>query len=249
MEIVLCRPPVNALSIGDLRSVAEIARGAGRRDDCRAVILRAEGKGFNAGGDLKEMQTLEGHDGILGQCNESRDACAALAACEVPVIAAVHGHCLGLGMELIGCCDIIVAASSAKFQFTEVDNGTVGGAPHGLRMFPPQMARYYMLTGEKITAEELHRHGAVARVVEPDALIETARGVASKIAAKTPPVLRRMKAALDAIEGFDPARGMRLEQSMIFELNMIGVGSERRQAFLDGNRPGLGEKGASASKL
>merc|ERR1712046_215858 len=162
-----------------------------------------------------------------------------LVRCRVPIVAAVHGHCLGLGIMLVGCCDIVIASEDAVFQFTEIDNGTVGGAPMAFRMFPPQLARYYMLTGAKIPAPELQRVGALARMVPPGELLATAQSVAATIASKPPAVALRMKAALDKIERYEMSQGMLLEQRFIFELNMEGVGSERRQAFLDGNRPGL----------
>lgn len=222
LEIVLCRPPANALTVGDLQQIASVVSGADRLDNCRVVLLRAEGKGFNAGGDLKEMQSLGAHEGLVGQCRASRDACQALSTCAVPVVVAVHGHCLGLGLELVGCCDVVVASADARLTF-----GRFRGAPHGFRMFGPLTLRYFMLTGERMTASDLHRHGAAALVVGPSELTSAARCLAAKIAAKDPAVLRRMKAALDLCEKFDSTCGMRFQESMMFELEMIGPRANR----------------------
>eukprot|EP01062_Namystynia_karyoxenos_P014173 TRINITY_DN15105_c0_g1_i3.p1 TRINITY_DN15105_c0_g1~~TRINITY_DN15105_c0_g1_i3.p1 ORF type:complete len:866 (+),score=177.88 TRINITY_DN15105_c0_g1_i3:79-2676(+) len=240
VEIVLCRPPVNALAVGDLRDLTAAVHAAGADPEARCVVLRAgeTARGFNAGGDLKEMQRLPGHQGILGQCRESLAACEALRRCEIPIVAAVHGYCLGLGLELVGCCDAVMAAEGTQFQFTEVDNGTVGGAAQGLRLLPPMQLRRAMLTGAAVSAEELQHHGGCS-VVPRTELRSRALELAAAIAAKSPAVLRSMKTALDAVEGFDPAAAMRTEQGLIYALNMEGVGGASRGAFLNGQRRGL----------
>lgn len=237
VAIRLANPPVNATSIVDLTTMTELL--ASLQSDDRVVVISAEGRGFSAGGDLKEMQGLPGHEGIVGQCVESARACVAISRCPVPVIVAVHDYCLGVGLELVGSADISIAADDAVFQWTEIDNGTVGGAAQGYRMLPPQTLRYLMFTAEPINAAELHRLGGLTEVVTPDQLEGRAMEIATTIAAKPGGLLRKLKQSLDGLEGFDVEAAMRYEQGFIFQINLEGEGSAARQRFLDGERQGI----------
>ena len=87
-EIVMDNPPVNALTVQGWVDVADALTAAGRNPEVRVVILRAEGKGFNAGVDIKEMQRTEGFDALIGANKGCYAAFAAVYDCEVPVIAA-----------------------------------------------------------------------------------------------------------------------------------------------------------------
>src|SRR4051794_14539620 len=109
-EIVVDCPPVNALSVALWFELAEAVTAAGRDAATRVVVLRAEGKGFNAGVDIKEMQNTTGFDALLGANKGCFAAFAAVYDCKVPVIAAVHGFCVGGGIGLVGNADIIVAS-------------------------------------------------------------------------------------------------------------------------------------------
>ena len=93
-------PPVNALPVQGWFDLAEALDEAGRDLETRVVVLRAEGKGFNAGVDIKEMQASEGFDALIGANRGCFAAFRAVYECAVPVIAAVQGFCLGGGLEL-----------------------------------------------------------------------------------------------------------------------------------------------------
>lgn len=134
-------------------------------------MISAHGKGFSDGGDLKEIDRLDGHEGILGQCLESARACTAISRCSVPVMVVVHDYCLGVGIELVGSADIALANEAALFQWTEVDNGTVGGAAQGFRMLPPQVLRHLMFTSEPVTVRDLWIRGALTRCCQLQTLM------------------------------------------------------------------------------
>src|SRR6478609_1208108 len=89
-EVVMDNPPVNALTVAGWFELAATVRGLGERPDVRVVVLRAEGRGFNAGVDIKEMQATEGYDALIGANRGCFAAFAAVYACPVPVIAAVN---------------------------------------------------------------------------------------------------------------------------------------------------------------
>jgi enoyl-CoA hydratase/carnithine racemase len=232
-EVVLDVPPVNALPVAGWFELAEVVRGLGRDREVRALVLAAEGRGFCAGVDIKELQSTEGHDALLGASRGCFAAFAAVYECEVPVIAAVHGFCLGGGIGLVGNADVVVASSDATFGLPEVDRGALGAATHLARLVPQHRMRAMVYTSATATADELHRYGSVLRVVPPAELRAAAREVADEIAAKSPVVIRAAKQSLNGIDPVDVKRSYRYEQGFTFELNLSGVADESRQAFVD----------------
>ena len=231
-EIVVNAPPVNALPVAGWYELADAVLAAGRDPDVGAVVLRAEGRGFNAGVDIKEMQNTEGHTALVGANRGCYAAFAAVYDCEVPVIAAVHGFCLGGGIGLVGNADIVVASRDAYFGLPEVDRGALGAATHLARLVPQHLMRAMVYTCRNVTAEELHRHGSVLEVVEADELRATAMEIAAAIAAKDRYVIRRAKESLNGIDPVDVKRSYRYEQGFTFELNLTGAGDRHRDAFV-----------------
>ena len=144
------------------------------------MVLRAEGKGFNAGVDIKEMQHTEGFDALIGANRGCFAAFRAVYECSVPVIAAVNGFCVGGGVGLVGNADCIVASDDAFFGIPEVDRGALGAATHLARMVPPHLMRTLYFTGRNIKAADLVQHGSVLEVVPRDELDEAALGVAAR---------------------------------------------------------------------
>ena len=233
-EVVIDFPPVNAVPAAGWLSIAEQVTGAGADPATRVVVLAAEGRGFCAGVDIKEMQRSPGHDVLLAANRGCAAAFAAVYDCPVPVIAAVHGFCLGGGIGLAGNADLIVAADDATFGLPEVDRGALGAATHLARLVPPQLMRAMVYTCRPVTAAELHRFGTVHEVAPAPKLRDAARAVAAEIAAKDPVVIRRAKEALNGIDPVDVKRSYRFEQGFTFELNLNGAGDRARQRFIEG---------------
>src|SRR4051812_41232893 len=134
-------PPVNALPVCGWYELADALRAAGRDPAVRCVVLAAEGRGFNAGVDIKEMQRDSGHGSLIGANRGCYEAFAAVYECEVPVVAAVHGFCLGGGIGLAGNADAIVASDDAAFGLPELDRGALGAATHLARLVPQHLMR------------------------------------------------------------------------------------------------------------
>ncbi len=233
-EIVMDNPPVNALTVAGWYEVARLVTDAGRDPAVRVVVLRAEGRGFNAGVDIKEMQQTEGFDALVGANAGCYAAFKAVYECEVPVIAAVNGFCLGGGIGLVGNADVVVAADDATFGLPEVDRGALGAATHLARLVPEKKMRAMVYTAATATAAELHHFGSVLSVVPPEGLRDEALRVAADIAAKSPTVIRAAKASLNGIDPIDVNRSYRFEQGFTFELNLKGVADEHRDAFVEG---------------
>jgi enoyl-CoA hydratase len=236
VDVIIDFPPVNALPGQGWDDLAAAVSTAGADPGTRVVILSAAGRGFCAGVDIKEMQRLDGHAGILRASQGCFAAFAAVYECPVPVIAAVQGFCLGGGIGLAGNADVIVAADDATFGLPEVDRGALGAATHLARLVPQPLLRAMVYTCQAVTAQQLLTFGTVFTVVPRAELGAAARELATAIAAKDPLVIRLAKQSLNGIDPVDVKRSYRYEQGFTYELNLAGAGDRARRAFVDGQR-------------
>lgn len=225
--------PVNALPSSAWFDIAEAMRAAGDDGETRVVILRAEGRGFNAGVDIKEMQRTSGFDALLRANRGCFEAFKAIYECKVPVIASVQGFCVGGGVGLVGSSDTIIASDDAYFGVPEVDRGALGAATHLARLVPAHKLRSMYYSSQNITAQELHQYGSVQEIVPRDRLEEATLEFAREIAKKDPRVIRAAKEALNGIDPIDVNHSYRFEQGFTFELNLAGVSDEHRDAFME----------------
>ncbi|EST36544.1 enoyl-CoA hydratase family protein [Streptomyces roseochromogenus] len=224
--------PVNALPVQGWYDLAAAVRTAGCDPKVRCVVLTAAGRGFNAGVDIKEMQRTAGHEALIGANRGCFEAFSAVYDCEVPVVAAVHGFCLGGGIGLVGNADAIVASEDATFGLPELDRGALGAATHLARLVPQHLMRTLYYTSRTVTAGELHRHGSVWQVVPRAQLMDAAMGLAREIAAKDGHLIRLAKAAINGIDPVDVRRSYRYEQGFTFEANLSGIADKHRDAFV-----------------
>jgi enoyl-CoA hydratase len=224
-------PPVNALPVRGWYELAAAVRAAGADPAVRCVVLTAAGRGFNAGVDIKELRDTPGHAALLGANRGCAEAFSAVYDCEVPVVVAVHGFCLGGGIGLVGNADAIVASEDAAFGLPELDRGALGAATHLARLVPQHLMRTLYYTSRTVTAAELHRHGSVWRVVPREQLLDVAVELAGEIAAKDGSLIRLAKAAINGIDPVDVRRGYRFEQGFTFEAALSGVADRVRGRF------------------
>lgn len=229
--VTMSAPPVNALTVQGWFDVAAALDEASADPATKVVILRAEGKGFNAGVDIKEMQSTTGFDALLGANKGCFAAFKAVYECSVPVIAAVNGFCVGGGVGLVGNADCVIASDDAYFGVPEVNQGALGAATHMARLVPQHMMRTLYFTARTIKAADLVQFGSVLEVVPRDQLDDAALKVAGEIAAKDTRVIRAAKEALNGIDPIDVNRSYRWEQGFTFELNLMGVSDELRDDF------------------
>ncbi|WP_278255737.1 enoyl-CoA hydratase family protein [Nocardioides convexus] len=163
--VTMSAPPVNALTVQGWYDVAGALDEASADPATKVVVLRAEGKGFNAGVDIKEMQGTTGFDALLGANKGCYAAFKAVYECSVPVIAAVNGFCVGGGVGLVGNADCVVASEDAYFGVPEVNQGALGAATHMARLVPQHMMRTLYFTARTIPAHDLVQFGSVLEVV------------------------------------------------------------------------------------
>ncbi|WP_416138893.1 enoyl-CoA hydratase family protein [Halomonas sp. HK25] len=230
-EVVIDRPPVNALDSSEWHALAAEIDRLGADPEVRVIVLRAEGRGFCAGVDIKE---LDRHPERIVAVNAGNYATfRAIHRSPVPVIVAVHGYVLGGGIGMTGAADIVVASRCASFALPEVDRGAMGGGAHLQRLFPVQKVRYLFFTGEAISAEEASRYGFIERLVERSELAATAREIAAAIAAKSPAMIRIAKEALNGIEDGNLEDKYRWEQGFTLQAYTSPDSAETRRAFVE----------------
>ncbi|MDE3075759.1 MAG: enoyl-CoA hydratase family protein [Chloroflexota bacterium] len=229
--LVIDRPPVNALDIAGWSELADTVLALGRKPEVHVLVLAAEGKGFCAGVDIKELAAA-GQPGMVDVNRACHAAFGAVYDCEVPVIAAVQGHCLGGGVGLAGNADVVIAADDATFGLPEVDRGALGAATHLARLVPQHRLRAMYYTSATASAEELRQYGSVLEVVPRSELRAAALRLADVIAAKDPLVMRRAKEAMNGIEPLDVHRSYRYEQGFTFELSLSGAAAAAQQEFV-----------------
>jgi enoyl-CoA hydratase len=210
-------PPVNAIPLRGWFDLADAVRTAGREPSTHVVVLRAAGdRGFCAGVDVKELD--RDPRALLGVNRGCHAAFGAVYDCAVPVIAAVHGFCLGGGVGIAGNADVVLAADDATFGLPEVDRGVLGAATHLARLVPQHLLRALYYTAETVGAHQLHRYGSVYAVLPRAELDAAALELAKKIAAKDTRVIRAAKEAINGIDPADVHRSYRFEQGFTFEL-------------------------------
>ncbi|MDB5447439.1 MAG: enoyl-CoA hydratase/isomerase family protein [Phenylobacterium sp.] len=209
------------------------------REDLRCVILRGEGKHFQAGADLKERNGMS-DEAWAAQHRLFEAMIRAQLACPAPVIAAVHGAAMGGGAEMTLAADFAYAAEGARFGLPEVTLGIMpglGGTQNLLRAVGPRRALELLVTGRHFTAQEALDWGVVNGVAPPEALMDTVLAVAGKIAANAPLSVKALKAVVR--QGAD----MELPGAMDFEVelyNQLFRSADRREgvgAFNDKRTP------------
>jgi enoyl-CoA hydratase/carnithine racemase len=190
---------LNALHSETHRELQRVFDELDLRDDVGAVVVRGAGRAFCSGSDLREIGDIDGANARryvqLDWATKNR-----IAASSKPVIAAIHGFCVGGGLELAAACDIRIAADDAVFAMPEVSLGSVPGSG-GLQRLPALVglgvAKDWILTGREVPAEEAYRRGLVTRLVPAAALEQEAVAFARLVAGRSATAMHLAKVALD----------------------------------------------------
>lgn len=188
---------LNALNRQLVDELDELLDEIVKNNEISVLILTADNN-FAAGADIKSMMELHGEEAKDFSFSRTFDK---LADLEIPTIAAIEGFALGGGLELALACDFRIVSKTAKLGFPEINLGIMpgaGGTIRAPRLIGASRAKELILLGERIEAEQAERMGLVNKVVEPEALLETAMGWAKKLSRKAPISLSIAKKTIQA---------------------------------------------------
>jgi len=218
-EIILNRPEKrNAISWEMLTELDAAFNEAEKATGVRAVLIRGEGSGFSAGIDLTAFMGMSERFGEHWRDNLFPLTAAFQAVlnkverCSVPVIALLHGYCLGLGFELALACDFRIAAEGTKMGLPESRLGMipdVGGTTRLTRLVGPSRAKELVMTGRNIDLGCAEQWGIVNYVVPSDAVLARGEALAGEIAQAAPLAVSYAKRVIDGLSDID--RGLQLE--------------------------------------
>ncbi|MFI5414388.1 MAG: enoyl-CoA hydratase/isomerase family protein [Candidatus Lutacidiplasmatales archaeon] len=234
--LTIDHPPVNVLSAAVLDALVARLEEVGQDPEFRAVVLAgAAEKAFAAGANIREMAPMgpsEAH--VHG--GKGQGATVAIERISLPVIAAVHGSCLGGGSELALACDFVIASEDAKFGQPEINLGVMpgwGGTQRLPRRVGAANARYWIYTGRSVSASEAHDQGWVLRVVPKERLLAEALELATELAGKSSDALAAAKVSLQQAVDRGLAAGLAYELRLWEALFATADQKEGMRAFLE----------------
>ncbi len=242
--VTLTRPEVhNAFNDTLIAELTTVFAGFGTDERVRAVVLEARGRSFSAGADLKWMQSMAGYseEENLTDARALADLMRTLNELPRPTMALCQGPTFGGGIGLLACCDIVIAAETANFSFSEVRLGLIPSVigPYVMAAMGERPARRYFLTGESFTAAEALRLGLVHQVVPDEALRDAGGRVLRALLRGGPQAQIDAKDLILAISG-RPIDDELVEDTArrIARIRTTEEGREGIAAFLDKRRPG-----------
>jgi enoyl-CoA hydratase/carnithine racemase len=212
--ITLVNPPMNVLALATQALLWDISQEVCQRSDVRAVLFTGGDRVFCAGADVKEMQG-KSHQQLTDESYGERNAWRAIAAIPKPTIASIAGFALGGGCELALCCDLRIAADTARFGQPEVLLGLIpgaGGTQRLSRLIGVGRAKELIYSGRIIDAQEALAIGLVNRVVPAAELAEVALDWAQQFARGPKYTLRAAKEAIDRGIEVDLDTGLEIER-------------------------------------
>jgi enoyl-CoA hydratase len=246
-EVVLDNGHGNPMGVAFWQELPHVFPALHTDPDVRAILLRGEGRHFCSGVDLRDAERIMGpaggnatrRDEFLTWLRTAQSGITNLETCTKPVVAAVHGACIGGGVDLICAADIRLASAEAVFAVKEVrvaivsDGGSLQRLP---TLIGESAARRLLLTGEDFDADRAERYGLVSDVYPtPEALLDAARGMCAQLASLSPRAVQGTKQMMNACRDLTHAQGLEhvAAWNSAFLVNddlteMIAAFSERR---------------------
>ncbi|MBB6578193.1 enoyl-CoA hydratase/carnithine racemase [Comamonas odontotermitis] len=211
VRVVLSHPgKLNAMSRGMWRALRSVFESLQRNSDVRCIVIEGEGDAFCAGGDISEYESFRFAPETLAAFHEGEvwTALDAMLRCDVPIIAAIRGACMGAGVEIASCCDIRIAATNARFGAPIAKLG-FPMAPKEAALVASQVgamkARQMLLEAAVFDADQMQTAGFVSRCTDPDALAAHVAETVQRVASLAPQAARLNKQTLRALAAGDMA--------------------------------------------
>jgi cyclohexa-1,5-dienecarbonyl-CoA hydratase len=236
VTLTIDHPPVNVLTTAAMVELAEAVDRAGHDPAVKVVQVRGKGRAFCAGVDISDHTA----DKVGPMMDAFMGLIRAIDRCEVPTVAAVHGACLGGGLEVAGCCDLFYAAEGAKLGQPEIKVGVL--PPAAIAAFPSRIGgratAEIVLLGENFAAARGKEVGLVNEVFPDGQLFARVDAVCASLAALSRPVLALAKRALkEAAPPVDPVAFRSIERLYLGELMALDDAREGLAAFLEKREP------------
>lgn len=235
--ITFCRPrKKNAFSVAMYSALVAGFEQARGRGDVRVILLRGTEGVFSAGNDLSDFMKAPptGPDSPVAQFLEH------LVACEKPIVAAVEGVAVGIGVTMLLHCDLVYAGESARFHMPFVSLGLCpeAGSSYLLpRLMGYQRAAELLLLGEPFSAQIAHDYGLVNQVLADGAVLDRAQSIASALSKKPPAALRKSKQLMRACYRAEVTRAMQAEYEAFASGLRSPEAAEAFEAFFQKREP------------
>ncbi len=234
--VTIDHPPANAISRAVVAGITQALVEAEADERCRAMVITGAGpRFFAAGADIGEFASAGG-DTIAS----AQELTLAMERSRLPIVAAVNGIAFGGGCELTLACDVRIASSTARFGQPEIKLGIIpgwGGTQRLPRLIGRAVATELLFSGDPVEASRALDLGIVARVVEPEALAEAARALASRFAAQAPLAMAATKRAIADGSDRPLAEGLEAERREFVSLFSSEDAREGITAFLEKRPP------------
>jgi enoyl-CoA hydratase/carnithine racemase len=248
-HLILDRPEKrNAFNRALVLALRDAAHEAANDHDVHCVVLRGEGSAFSAGIDIFELGGLAGTENLRPFRRDCIEAANLLEEMTKPVVAQIHGACLGLGAELALACDLRVMADDVKFGLPETKLGLipdVGGSSRLPAVVGLGIAKELLMTGRTIDAAECHRIGAANRIAPAAELEGATQDLVDELLAASPLATGFTKRVADGVA--KPTLAASLEQEVSFQQILVATDDfreagaaymEKRPANFSGAPPG-----------
>ena len=238
LSITLARPDRrNAITVAMYAALAEAIEGASADSAVRVIIFRGEGQDFAAGNDLADFLTALPRD--TTEIPVWR-LLRALATCEIPLVAAVHGNCVGIGTTLLLHCDLVIAEEGTRFSLPFVDLALVPEAASTLllpRLAGRRRAARYLLLGETFGVEEALDIGLVSHAASTGGLDEMLNSIVERLLEKPPEALLQTQRLLRTGQSDEVLQRMKLEGEIFAERLGSAETKEAITAFFEKRKP------------
>ncbi len=241
-RVTFNRPEIhNAFNSTVITEMSHLFNELAYDNDLRVVLLTGEGKSFCAGADLNWMREVidQSFEQNLEESNKLADLFYQIYTFKRPVIGRINGAAIGGGTGFVAVCDIAVAASSAKFSFSEVKIGVVPACigPYVIRKMGEGKARELFITGERMKAKRAHKVGLINKVVDDDKLDEEVNELIDAILTSGPDAVAMAKKLVSEVPAMSPDQFKPYTAEMIARLRVSDEGQEGMDAFLNKRKP------------
>lgn len=241
-HLVIDRPAkLNAMTVAMDHRMNELAFEINNDPQIRSVLMYGTGdRAFSAGSDITDLDEYGDNWSYRNRFDNRTDYARAVWLIRKPAVAAVHGYCIGGGLEMASACDIRIASPDASFGAGEIRWGWHGGSGQTqflTHLIGPGHASRILLTGDRIDAEEAHRIGLVQQLAPRDELIDTAARLAETIAERAPIATQRTKHMVRLAQSLPLDTALMVENDSFAYLMMTEDAAEGQAAFAEKRQP------------